>query len=93
MICSVATYVVIPLYYNGNIIMTIYCVKDANTCTFMILLPHNTAATISFEQSVYIINQNDGWLQPVLVLSIPSSTAIIAQVFNLDGSADSEFSP
>ena len=45
------------------------------------------AVTVSFEQSTYSVDEDDGPAQPVLVLSNPSSTNIIVQVFNIDGSA------
>ena len=50
----------------------------------------HTVANISFEQPAYAINQVGGWLEPAVVLSIPSSITIIIQVFNIDGSADGE---
>ena len=46
---------------------------------------------ISFEQSEYITNQNDGWIEPTVHLSILSSFTITIQVFNVDGSADGEY--
>ncbi|XP_065885723.1 hemicentin-1-like isoform X3 [Dysidea avara] len=46
-----------------------------------------SAVTVSFEQSTYNVDEDDGPAQPVLVLSNPSSTNIIVQVFNIDGSA------
>ena len=56
---------------------------------FKIIMKH-TVANISFEQPAYAINQVGGWLEPAVVLSIPSSITIIIQVFNIDGSADGE---
>ena len=50
-----------------------------------------TVAIISFAQSVYTANQNDGWIEPVLHLSTSSSFTISIQVFNIDGSANSEY--
>ena len=46
--------------------------------------------TVSFNQSVYSVQENDGPAQPVLVLSNPSSTDITVQVFNTDNSAIGE---
>ena len=52
-----------------------------------IYTPYITAATISFEQQTYIIYESDELVQPVLVLSNPSSSVITVQVFSTDGSA------
>ena len=46
--------------------------------------------TVSFNQSVYSINEPDGPVQPVLVLSNPSSTDITVTVSNTGGSATGE---
>ena len=43
--------------------------------------------TISFEQPAYTVNEADGKVEPVLVLSNPSSSVITVQVFSIDGSA------
>ena len=40
--------------------------------------------TVSFNQSTYSVNENDGPAQPVLVLSNPSSTEITVQVRSND---------
>ena len=45
------------------------------------------AITISFEQPTYIVNEADEKVEPVLVLSNPSSSIITVQVFSTDGSA------
>ena len=37
-------------------------------------------STVSFSQSTYSVNENDGSAQPVLVLSNPSSTDITVRV-------------
>ena len=47
--------------------------------------------TISFNQSVYSVNEPDGPAQPVLVLSNPSSTDITVTVSNTGGSATGEW--
>ena len=52
------------------------------TCTL-----YFTAATVSFEQQTYIVNEADGSFQPVLVLSNPSATVITVEVFSTNGSA------
>jgi len=44
-------------------------------------------ATVSFEQYTYNVHEDDGEIEPVLVLSNPSSTAITVEVFSTDGSA------
>jgi len=43
--------------------------------------------TVSFNQSTYSVDEDDGPAQPVLVLSSPSSTDITVQVFSTDGTA------
>ena len=46
---------------------------------------------VSFEQTTYSVDEDDGPAQPVLVLSNPSSTDITVEVFNTDGSATGEY--
>ena len=41
-------------------------------------------ATITFEQEEYIVNENDGTVQFVLVLSNPASKNVCIQVINTD---------
>ena len=48
------------------------------------------AIVVSFEQSTYSVNEDGGSVQPVLVLSNPSSTDITVQVKDPLGSATSE---
>ena len=48
---------------------------------------YHTAATVSFNQSMYTINENEGPVQPVLVLSNPSSTDVTVQVTDGRGTA------
>ena len=45
------------------------------------------ATTMSFAQPTYIVDEADGTVEPVLVLSNPSSSVITVQVFSTDGSA------
>ena len=45
--------------------------------TYIIYL---TVATVSFNESAYSVNENEGSVQPVVVLSNPSSTDVIVQV-------------
>jgi len=49
-----------------------------------------TASTISFNQSTYSVDEDDGAAQPVLVLSNPSSTDITVQVRSKDKTATGE---
>ena len=44
-------------------------------------------ATISFEQPVYIVDEADETVEPVIILSNPSSSVITVQVFSTDRSA------
>ena len=46
--------------------------------------------SISFNQSIYSVDEDDGPAQPVLVLSNPSSTDITVQVRNNDITATGE---
>ena len=48
---------------------------------------YHTAATVSFSQSVYTINENEGPVEPVIVLSNPSSTDVTVQVTDGGGTA------
>ena len=49
---------------------------------FSVIVP-----TVSFNQSTYSVNEDDGPAQPVLVLSNPSTTDITVQVSTSDGNA------
>ena len=44
-----------------------------------------------FNQSMYSVNEDAGSVQPVLVISNPSSTDITVQVTVTDGSATGEY--
>ena len=50
-----------------------------------------TAATVSFNQSVYTVNENEGPAQITLVLSNPSSSNITVQVSSVSESATGEY--
>ena len=50
-------------------------------------LPHILVATVSFDQQVYTVSEAGGRIEPVLVLSNPSSSVIAVQVFSTNGSA------
>ena len=45
-----------------------------------------TDITVSFNQSSYIVNEDEGPAQPVLVLSNPSSTDITVVITDMSGS-------
>jgi len=47
-------------------------------------------ANVSFSQSTYSVDEDDGPVQPVLVLSNPSSTDITVQVGSNDITATGE---
>ena len=47
--------------------------------------------TVQFGQAMYTINENAGVVQVSLILSNPSSTAVMIQVFNADGSATGKY--
>ena len=49
-----------------------------------------SATSVSFSQSTYSVDEDDGPAQPVLVLSNPSSTDITVQVRDAQISAISE---
>ena len=42
---------------------------------------------VTFEQSLFNVNENAGLVQPVLILSNPSSTSVVIEISNTDGSA------
>ena len=44
-----------------------------------------------FNQSVYSVNEDEGAVQLVLILTSPSSTDITVEVFTTDGSATGEY--
>ena len=48
------------------------------------------AITVSFSQTTYSVDEDDGPAQPVLVLSNPSSTDITVQVRDTENTATSE---
>ena len=54
-------------------------------------MSHSLATTMSFTQSVYSVNENEGSAQHVLVLSYPSSTVITACLTTTDRSATGEY--
>ena len=46
---------------------------------------------VNFGQAMYTINENAGVVQVSLILSNPSSTAVMIKVFNVDGSATGKY--
>ena len=51
---------------------------------------YTIAVTVSFSQSTYSVSEDDGSVQPVLVLSNPSSTDITVQVRDNSNTATGE---
>ena len=51
---------------------------------------HHIVATVFFNESTYSVNENEGSVRPVLVLSNPSSTDVIVHVIDSDGTAMGE---
>ena len=47
--------------------------------------------TVQFGHAMYTINENAGAVQVSLILSNPSSTVVMIQVFNADGSATGKY--
>ena len=56
-------------------------------CGIRIFMFCFVAATVSFNKSAYRVNEGDGPVQPVLVLSNPSSFAITVQVTDTNNTA------
>ena len=47
--------------------------------------------TVNFDQSTYIVDEDNGPVQPVLVLSNPSANLLNIEINTTDGSAIGEF--
>lgn len=62
--------------------LIILCVHVYN-----ILYVYHLVTTVSFEQSTYRVNENDGLVQITLILSNPSSSNITVQVTSNDNTA------
>lgn len=56
------------------------------------IIYHFIDATIAFDQSTYNVDENDKFVQPVLILSNPSSIDITVQIIGEDDTAKSKFS-
>ena len=48
---------------------------------------YHTAATVFFSQPVYTINENEGQVEPVIVLSNPSSIDVTVRIRERRGTA------
>ena len=55
-------------------------------------LHHVVAASIKFEQSSYSVNEGNGPVQPVLILTNPSSTSITVNILSFNGTATGMYS-
>ena len=64
-------------------------IRFISHCYLLIVL-QSVGATVSFNQSTYIVSEETGLAQPVLVLSNPSSTNIRVGVNSMDGTATGE---
>ena len=62
----------------------------AHTYILNFVMCNFVAIDISFRDSVYSLNETGGHVQPVLVLSNPSSTAITVQVTDNSDTATGE---
>ena len=51
---------------------------------------HHIVATVFFNESTYSVNENEGSVHPVLVLSNPSSSDVTVHVIVSDGTAMGE---
>ena len=83
------------LLINKNIqipnFMMIVCIHMyVHSLHFCIICNFPIDITVSFNQSVYSVNESDGPVQPVLILSSPSSTEVTVMVFSTGGSATGE---
>ena len=59
-------------------------------CTVIVFISISIAATVSFQQQTYIVNESNDKVHIVLTLSNPSSTVIVIEIINTDGSAIGE---
>ena len=62
-----------------------------NLISFVLCFICHSVANVSFEQSAYGVDEDNGPAQPVLVLSNPLSIDIIVQVNTTDGSATGQY--
>ena len=57
---------------------------------YMCVVGKFLAILVNFSQSIYGVNENDGLVQPMLVLSNPSSIDITIRVDTIDREANGE---
>ena len=69
---------------NDNIILII---QLDYIYTFIHVSTLYVAVNVSFQLQNYNVNESDGKVEPVLVLSNPSAVNITVEVFSTDGSA------
>ena len=55
-----------------------------------IITYNSVVIDVIFEQLLLNVNEDAGLVQPVLILNNPSSTSIVVEVCNIDGSATGE---
>ena len=63
-------------------------------CTYIVFCEFKNAIlgiVVNFEQMTYDIDEDNGPVQPVLVLSNPSSTTVTVEVLNMDESASGKY--
>ena len=76
------------------VVLYTHSVSDINNSSAGIIMYYKyintfylTVATISFNESAYTVNENEGQVQPVIVLSNPSSTDVTVRVTDGEGTA------
>ena len=67
--------------------MYITTVAVASSCVSLCI---SVATTLNFDKSTYSVDEYDGAIHPVLILSNPVSTDVTVKVLSTDGSADGE---
>ena len=77
-------------FFHRHILQLTVLIYHALFETQMSIALLYVATTVSFNQSTYSVNEDDGPAQPVLVLSNPSSTDITVQVRSNDITATGE---
>ena len=75
---------------TNNLLAVWYCIMLGPflvmICSYYAYV-HLIDPTVSFEQQSYAVNESNGKVESVLVLSNPSSSVITVQVFSTNGSA------
>ena len=67
-----------------------YLLKKIDTGCFYLFVEH-LAVIVKFNQEMYAINESDGLVKPVLILSDPLPTNLFLQVMTVDSSATSKW--